>query len=597
MSSLALPLTLVAALACSAPAGQASPSTAARDAAHASAASDALAARVDSVADSYVADLLTTFPEFATSRGIPGARHDRLTDNSLAAYERWQRREDRWLAELRAIDPTPLQGRPAWATYAILRERLEGSVEHRVCHTELWNLNTAQGWQAGYAVLARLQPVGSDSLRAQALTRARALPRHIATEESNLRKGVHRGYTAPKVVVEGVIRQLDALLATAPDASPFASPAQRDSTPAFRQAMVGIVAEQIDPALRRFRDYLSAEYLPAARSAIGVSANPDGAACYRASVRQFSTLDLPPDSVFERGMRKLAEIEDEMRTVAERNFGTSDLPALLTRLRDDPEFTFRTREEIVDSSRAAIERARAAIPKWFGILPKAHVVIEQHPEFRQRAGAVAQYNPPAQDGSRPGIFYITTIHPEHQSRALLESTAFHEAIPGHHLQITIAQERAGSNPVARYIFNSGFTEGWALYAEGLADEMGLYGSELGRLGMLSSAEFRAARLVLDSGIHTRGWTRDQAIEFLTRHSAEPPLQVRGEIDRYISWPGQATSYMLGNLEIRALRNEAKQRLGSRFDIRAFHDQVLGGGALPLPRLREKIERWLNQPAT
>lgn len=554
-------------------------------------------ALTDSIADEFVAAFFRTFPEAATQRGIPGARHDRLTDNSLAARDRWRRREDGWLAALRRIDPAALAGQPEWVTYGILRETLEGREALRVCRFELWNLNTAApGWQAGHASLARVQPVGSDSLRAQALARARALPRFLRVEEANLREGMREGYLAPRAVVEGVIRQLDGLLAVPADSSPFASPAQRDSSPAFRRELASVVGREIDPAIRRYRDFLRSEYLPAARAAIGVSANPNGVACYRAAVRAFTTLDLAPEEVFQRGMRELERIEGEMRPLARRIFGTSDLPAVLARLRDDPAYTFRSREEIVDSSRAALARARAAMPKWFGILPRADVVIEQHPEFRQREGAVAQYNAPAEDGSRPGIFYITTYAPERQSRALLETTAFHEAIPGHHLQIAIAQERRDAHPVTRYFFNSGFVEGWALYAEGLADEMGVFGSDLSRLGMLSSYAWRAARLVLDAGIHTRGWTRDQAVEFLSRHSAVAPLLVQGEVDRYISWPGQATAYMLGNLEIRALRAEAERRLGPRFDIRRFHDEVLGHGSLTLPMLRTVIREWLDREA-
>jgi uncharacterized protein (DUF885 family) len=516
-----------------------------------------------------------------------------VTDNSLAARERWRLREDAWLAELRQVDATRLAERPERFTYGILRGLLEDAAAERVCRYELWNLNPVTGWQASYASLARLQPVGSDSLRAAALARARGIGRFIDTERGNLAEGLRGGFVAPRPVVEVILRQLDALLATPAAQSPFASPAQRDSTPGFREALVAAVADSILPAMRRYREYLAGDYLPRARSEIGVSASPGGEACYRASVRRFTTLDLPPSEIFERGQRELARIEQEMRTLAERRFGTSDVPALLRRLRDDTAFTFHTRQEIVDSSEAAIARATKALPRWFGILPGSGVIIEQHPEFRQRAGAVAQYNPPADDGSRPGIFYITTYQPEHQSRAMLEPTAFHEAVPGHHLQVTIAQERRNSHPVARFFFNSGFVEGWALYAEGLAGEMGLYGSDVGRMGLLASQGWRAARMVLDAGIHTRGWTRDQAVAFLQQHTAVPPLQVEGEVDRYIAWPGQASSYMLGNLEIRALRREAEQRLGRRFDIRAFHDHVLQNGAVPLPMLRAEIERWVD----
>jgi len=549
------------------------------------------AARVTILADSFVAGFFRTQPEQGTARGWRFANHAAVTDNSLAARERWRLREDAWLAELRQVDATRLAERPERFTYGILRGLLEDAAAERVCRYELWNLNPVTGWQASYASLARLQPVGSDSLRAAALARARGIGRFIDTERGNLAEGLRGGFVAPRPVVEVILRQLDALLATPAAQSPFASPAQRDSTPGFREALVAAVADSILPAMRRYREYLAGDYLPRARSEIGVSASPGGEACYRASVRRFTTLGLPPSEIFERGQRELARIEQEMRTLAERRFGTSDVPALLRRLRDDTAFTFHTRQEIVDSSEAAIARATKALPRWFGILPGSGVIIEQHPEFRQRAGAVAQYNPPADDGSRPGIFYITTYQPEHQSRAMLEPTAFHEAVPGHHLQVTIAVERNTIHPLGRYLFNSGYAEGWGLYAERLADEMKLYSSDVDRMGMLAAQAMRASRLVVDSGLHTMAWSREQAIDYMLSHTTEDRDSVAAEIDRYIIWPGQATSYMLGMLEIRKARDEAQARLGSRFDIKAFHDRVLEDGSVPLSYLSEKIRVW------
>jgi uncharacterized protein (DUF885 family) len=546
---------------------------------------------VAALATEYVNALLERTPELATQRGIPSARHDRLSDNSLGSLHRWRRREDAWLARLHVLN-APSPGNADWATYRILREALEASVVQRVCRFELWGVNSLFGWQASYPALARSQPVGSDPLRKQALARWRSMPGRVNVEIGNLREGLRRGYAAPRPVVENVIRQLDGLLEPTPDASPLASPAQRDSSAGFRREFVAVVAERINPAVRRYREFLAAEYLPRTRTSIAASESPGGPACYRASVRRYTTLDIPADSIFAVGQREVARLEAAMGELGQRIAGTQDVPTLLRRLVTDTAFTFRTREEIVDSSRAAVARAERAVPAWFGLLPQAAVVIEQHPEFRQRAGAVAQYSAAAEDGSRPGIFYINTFAPETQSRARIESTAFHEGIPGHHFQVTIAQERATAHPIARYTFNSGYGEGWALYAETVAGEMDLYSSDIGRLGLLASQAFRAVRLVLDAGIHAKGWTRAQAVEYLTAHSVVSPRIVQGEVDRYISVPGQASAYMLGNLEIRALRSEAERRLGNRFDIREFHDRVLEDGSLPLPALREKLEAWM-----
>ncbi len=549
---------------------------------------------VAALATEYVDAFFAANPEEFTENGIPGARHDGLRDNSLAALARWRRREDAWLARVRQLEGEAPVGGPDWATYGILRAELEGRVALRVCRYELWQLSTSGGWQTRYPSLARSQPVGTESYRRQALIRWRRLPQYIETDALNLREGLRQGYAAPRAVVEGVIRQLDGLLAVPPDSSPFASPAARDSAPEFRRALVGVIRDRIDPAIRRYHAFLTTEYLPKARASIAVSENPDGTACYRASVLRYTTLDLPADSIFERGRRTLAGIEERMSDLGRRAFGTGDVPAVLDRLKREPALTFRTRQDIIDSSAAAVARAGAAAPRWFGLLPKAKVVIEPYPEFRQRTGAVPSYNQAAEDGSRPGIFWINIWAPEKQSRAKLESTAFHEAVPGHHFQITIAQERGASHRLARYFSNSGYVEGWALYSETVAGEMNLFSSDIGRMGLLASQAWRAARLVLDAGIHTKGWSREQAAAFLAAHTVIAPTIVQGEIERYISVPGQASSYMLGNLEIRALRTQAERRLGERFDIRQFHDRVLEDGALPLPLLRAKLATWIDR---
>ena len=552
------------------------------------------AARVNALADEYLAALFERVPEIATFNGVPGHRHDRLTDNSLEAISAWERREDAWLAALRAMDTTRLAGRQEIVTYGILRDGLESSVASRVCRGELWGINQLVGWQVGLPQLASTQPVGSAQGRADALARARATPRFIETEITNLREGVRQGFVVPRANVRLLIEQIDGLLATGPAESPFADPAKRDSTPPFREALTAVVGSAINPALRHYRDYLEREYLPVARTTIAVSAMPRGEACYRALARSFSTLDVAPRQIHEEGLRQMARIEGEMRTIAERSFGTSDVRALLDRFKTDSQYTYRTREQVIAHSQAAVDRAKAAMPRWFGILPKADVVIQRYPEYRERT-AVGEYWGPAEDGSRPGTFFISTYEPQKRSRSGPESVAFHETIPGHHLQGAIALERREkSHPIARYTGNSGFSEGWALYAEGLADEMGLFTSDLDRMGMLSEQALRATRMVVDPGMHVLGWTRDQAVEYMRAHTTAPEGEVQSEIDRYIIWPGQAPSYMLGMLEIRRLRAEAERKLGPKFDIRAFHDRVLENGSVPLAVLRGQIERWIAE---
>ena len=558
---------------------------------------DAAAASVTALADSFVAAYLDRFPEAVTFNGIPGGRHDRLTDNSLAALRRWEAREDAWLAEARRIDAAPLAGRTEWVTYGMLREVLEASVGTRVCRGELWGLNQLVGWQVNTPQLAATQPVGTAALRQQALARWRTFPRFVDTEIANLREGVRRGYAVPRRNAELVLEQIEGLLAAPPRESPFYSMAQRDpvlGADEFHAAVELLVQNEINPALARFRDYLRGEYLPAARATIAISALPEGAACYRASVRQFTTVDVPPDEIHRLGLQQMARLEAEMGEIARRSFGTGDVRAVLDRLKSDPQYTFKTREEVIAYSQAAVDRAQREAPKWFGILPKAKVVIERYPEYRERT-AVGEYWPPAEDGSRPGTFFISTYEPTKRSRSGPESVAFHETVPGHHLQGAIALERGGAtHPLARYLSNSGYAEGWALYAERLADEMGLFSSDVDRMGMLSEQAFRAARLVIDPGLHALGWTREQAIEYMASHTTAPRDEVVSEVDRYIIWPGQAPSYMLGMLEIRRLREQAERELGPKFDIRAFHDRILEHGAVPLPLLRETVGRWVKE---
>ncbi len=554
---------------------------------------DGAPARVTRLADEYVAAYFERSPEAASRRGLAGSDHGATLDNSLEALAAWRAREDAWLAAVKTIDPDELEGRPEWATHGILREVLEGSAGMRACREELWAVSSGpSGWQAGYSALAGLQPTGTDALRSQAIRRVGGLARYIDVEIRNLREGARQGYTAPRVIVEATIRQMDGILGTAAGDSPFFSPARRDSTPGFGADLARAIERELYPAVRRYRAFLAGAYRAAARADIGVGSSPDGSTCYRAAVRRFTTLNISPDEVFQAGEREMAAIRRQMLALAKRSFGTSDLPSLLRRLREDTAFTYRTREEIVEVSAQAIERARIASPKWFGLLPAARVEIRQHPEFRQREGAVAQYSSATEDGNRPGVFWISTYRPDAIPRAYGEATAFHEGIPGHHLQVAIAQERKDAHPITRYFFFSGFGEGWALYGEVLADEMGLYSSDISRMGLLASQAWRAARLVIDAGVHARGWTREQAVEYLGGSTTMSPVQLQGEVDRYISWPGQATSYMLGNLEIRALRSGAERRLGSRFDIRAFHDRVLENGAVTLPMLRQQVERWL-----
>jgi uncharacterized protein (DUF885 family) len=548
-------------------------------------------AHVRAFADTYLAAYFERTPELITLYGIPGHRQHKLTDNSLEAWKAWDAREDAWLAEAKQIDPATISAPPLRATYALVREALEGPIALRACRNELWTVSQfVNAWQVQYGYLVTIQPVGTDEARKDALARWGSLPKFVDTEISNLREGIKLGYTAPKGNVRITIDQMNTLLAGPISASPFDSPAVRDKTPEFVKQFDALVKNQINPAFKRYRDFLQHEYLPAARESIAVFDIPNGAACYDASVRFHSSLPIPASEVHATGLKMVDQINAEMKEIAERAFQTSDIPALLQKLRTDKKYTFKNREELIAYSQAALARAKVGARPVFGLWPKADVVIQPYPAFREKNGP-NEYNSPAEDGSRPGIFLINAYQPEKHSRVEDESTAFHETIPGHHLQGAIALERKEIHPIGRYLGNSGYGEGWALYSERLADELKLFSSDVERLGMLSDQQLRAVRLVVDSGIHTMGWTRKQAVDYMLAHTAEGERDAASEIDRYIIYPGQAASYMLGMIEIRKARDAAEKTMGSRFDIKAFHDRVLEDGAVPLTFLKEKIERW------
>jgi uncharacterized protein (DUF885 family) len=546
---------------------------------------------VDALADEYWSTFMRTFPLAAVFLGAPEAPTDRIGDNSLAALRVWEQKEDRWIERLRRVSTEGLRGRPEDATYGVLLETLEASRQNRICRPELLPLDQQGGWQIFLPVVAQLQPVGTPEVRAAALSRWHGVARFVDTEIGNLKEGVRLGYTQPKRNAEMVVAQLDDLLKLPAERSPFAGLAARDSAPGFSDSVVAIVRQEILPAAKRYRDFLVGEYIPHARSGTALSGLPNGAECYRARVRQFTTVDKDAQSIQQLGLGQMAAIEAEARPLARKVLGSSDLPAVYQRLRNDTALTFRSREEIIRSADSAIARARAAMPKWFGRLPRGEVILDPCLPFEEKGGCPNSYVPGTPDGKRPGRWRINARNTPPQPRAPLEGIAFHETIPGHHLQIAIAQERDGVHPITRYLFFSGFTEGWGLYAERLAQEMNLYSSDLDRFGDLGQQALRAARLVVDPGLAVLGWSRQRAIDYMTAHVPISQAAVESEVDRYIANPGQATAYMIGRLEIERLRRDAERKLGKRFDIREFHDRVLESGSVPLSFLRTHIGAW------
>jgi uncharacterized protein (DUF885 family) len=548
------------------------------------------AARVNAAADAYLAAYFQHFPEWATFYRIEGATHDRFRDNTAAGRAAWQAVEDDLIAKLASVRVAELDGSAA-VTYEVLREQLESSRQARVCRSESWAVDQVWGWQIALGELADAQPVGTAEERVRALARWQHMPGFIDAETRNLAEGLRAGYSAPKRNVDLVVAQLDGLLAMAPEASPFYAPARAAGDEALAVQWAKLLNDEVYPAIARHRDYLRTEYRNGARTAIAVTSNPDGEACYQALIRFNTTLPYRPREMFEAGEHAVALRESRIAEIGKRVFGTSDLAEIRKRLRSESSNRFSTRDELLAYTTAAIERARTSVPRWFNQLPQAVVVIKPVPEYQEQS-STARYTPASDDRKLPGTYFVNLYQPEKQSKGATESVAFHETYPGHHLQIALAQEQISAHPLLRYIGNSGFTEGWARYSETLAAEMGLYSSELNIMEMLSGLP---TGMVVDPGIHAMGWTREQAIEYtLSKQVGMTPEEAGAYVDRIVVWPGQMVTYGAGELEIVRLRDEAERTLGKEFDIREFHDHVLGRGAVTLTMLRAQVREWIKE---
>ena len=548
--------------------------------------------QVNAIANAFVDGYYTHYPEEVYEVGYPDAPQDRFGDHSAASRAAWDAQVDGWLAALNDIDVAALEGTPEATTYVFTLDRLQAIVDRRICNMPGWNISpTWTGWQYSVISTLAIQPVGTSEEKNAALARATDIERLVNTELENLRAGLDRGYSAPTSNVAAVIEQLTSLIDTETGESPFYNPATRSDDDAFRSAYRDVYEDRVRPALITYRDFLVNDYK--GRDAIGVAANPDGEQCYAASVRYWSSLPMDAMAIHRAGLSEMSRIQTEMLTIAKNHFGTEDLPGLFEELRTDPRYTFDSEEHMLQYIRAAVERGRDAVPKWFGNVPDVDVVVKPSPAYEKDSGG-GFYAAGSADGSRPGTYLAGTWNPTSISIAGQESTAFHESWPGHHMQVTLALMNESLHPVLRYMFISGSVEGWALYTERLADEMGLYSGELDRIGMLSNEAYRAARLVVDPGIHVLGWTRDDAIEYMMENTAEGYDAVSSEVDRYAAAPGQATSYLLGSLEIQRLRQHAERALGERFDIREFHDRVLANGGVTLPMLATTTDAWIAE---
>jgi uncharacterized protein (DUF885 family) len=556
------------------------------------------AAQVRQIADDYLAAVIARFP--GTERALGrGPAPDRWTDNTLAFQAAWDAEQDVFLDRLRAVDADGLFGTPEWLIHGMLREGLEGSVAQRVCRFELWaGVDQIFGWHVNVTQQAAVAQVASAEDRARTLARWRDLPRFVGVEIDNLRAGLAAGYAAPRDNVLRVIEQVQGMLPDSIEASPLWALTTRAPEDAeFARQAGAILRGEVYPALRGYLEYLRTDYLPHARTEPGLWALPNGEACYRGVIRGATSLDVAPEELARMARAARMELEAELLPIATQVTGEADLGAARAALKTDPRFAFASRDAKLAESRTQIETLRTLMPRAFSRVPTTTLVVEPGAAYLERSRPGAWYDAAPLDGSRPATFFINLGNAEHSPRMDLATATSHEGWPGHHLQQSWAREREVPHPVLRLLGTSAFVEGWGMYAERVADEIGAFQDPLMRAGVYSHLADALLALEIDPGVHVGRWTREQAIDSMMSISRRPRAQAESYADRHAATPGQLITYMTGYLEIVNLREQARRELGSAFDIREFHDVVLGDGAVTLPMLRAKVERWIAEKRT
>jgi uncharacterized protein (DUF885 family) len=554
------------------------------------------ASPVDALAGRFWEAILELNPTTATMYG-DDRYDDRLEDPSPAGRARARAVYESFLAEAVAVDPEGL-GVEDRITVDMIGVVCELGIEQDDQHVhQLRVVDQIGGPQTLLPQVIQFQPADTPERLERLLARLRAYGPFMADNIGVLREGIASGLTAPTIVAERTVEQLERLLAVPLDDAVIPSLA-RVADDAARNAIREVVADVVYPADAEFLRVLREDYLPVSRADPGLWAAPNGDVLYGTQIRAWTTLDIDPTEVHRIGLEELARIQDEQRSISRAVGLGDDLAVYRRRLADDPANHPTSAQEMLDRAAEDIARGLAAAPAYFGRLPRAGCEVRAVEEFKEKDSPFAYYYPPTTDGSRPGIYYANTYDLPSRVYSTLATTTYHEAVPGHHFQIALEMENPHLNVFRRLgsrLVGGAYVEGWGLYAERLADEMGLFRGEQERFGMLTAQAWRAARLVVDSGIHSLRWTRQQSIDFLLEAGLTGTDAVI-ETDRYIAWPAQALTYMLGMLEIRRLRTILEERDGAAFDLRAFHDEVLGHGSLPLATLARELPDWVVAPA-
>ena len=550
-----------------------------------------MADEVNALAAEYFDYLLQAWPTWGHIMG--NYQHADLFDDASRAGEDEEIRIRRSFADrAEAIPPDDLS-----AQDAITREMIvfDGRRNAEVLEARFaeFAVDPIFGQQAGLPVRWPKLPIPDADVADAMLEKTRGVAKNFRDMADRLLEGIGRDRVPAAFACDDTAAQIDAWLAAPIEEDPLlrtAEPTGVADADRWRGQLREIIEREVRPAMAHYRDTIRDRVRPHARddAHVGLTWLADGDAAYDTMVRYHTTLTKSAQEVHEIGLRQVEKLAAEYRELGPEVLGTSDVPEIFRRLRDDPALHHANGADIVAASKRALAKATAATGDWFGILPKAGCDVEE-----TKSGAIAFYFPPARDGSRGGVFFMNTSDPEGWGRYQIEATSFHEGIPGHHLQLAISTELTTIPEFRKRLFIAAYGEGWGLYSERLSDEMGLYSTPLDRMGMLEADSMRACRLVVDTGMHALGWSRQQAIAYMVANSPMAVGHVTAEIDRYAVTPGQALAYMIGRLEIQRIRREAEDALGDRFSIKGFHDAVLGSGLMPLPVLDCVVRDWVD----
>ncbi|MGA1462160.1 MAG: DUF885 domain-containing protein [Steroidobacteraceae bacterium] len=539
---------------------------------------------------------MANYPTWASALG--DKRYNRQwTDLSPAAIAGRHAENLALLAELEAI-PREALGPDDQLNYDLFRHQLTDRIEAARFKPWLYAVNMRDGIQTENELLDTLR-FTSQSDWEDWLARLQAFPAYMDQTIAILEEGAREGRTQPRAIMQRLPDQVRQQLVSDPADSPYYAPflempdiiAPEDQV-RLQQAARTAIEQGIIPAYRRFETFLVERYLPASRDSVGISDTPDGKAWYENRARHFTTTDMTPEQIHQLGLAEVARIRGEMQAIIDEVGFEGDFQAFLTWLRTEPRFRYEDPDELFEAYLAMSKRMDPLLTPLFGKLPRTPYGVRPIPEISAPDTTTAYYMPPSADGLRPGWYYVNLYRPQDRPTYEIPVLSVHEAVPGHHLQIALAQEMQDVPRFRRFGGFTAFTEGWGLYSESLGEEMGLYEDPYDRFGYLTYDMWRAVRLVVDTGMHTLGWSRQQAIDFFKDNAAKTELDIVNEIDRYIGWPGQALAYKVGQLKIRELRTRATEALGEEFDIREFHDLVLGAGALPLNLLEARVDGWI-----